>query len=156
MKEDRYFPVFINISEKKILVIGGGNVAARRINTLLLFAENILVVSPELDSSLEVYVKQGKIRWIRDHYQKEYLEGMDIVLAATDDRTVNIRITEDVRILKSEKEKAVLLNVADNQKECDFFFPSVVCRDEIVVGINSGGKNPQKVSKTRKSIEQFL
>ena len=85
--QSSYFPMFVDISDKNIVVIGGGKIAARRVNTLLMFTQRLTIVSPFLCEELQSV--QGKIHWIPCEYTQECLRGMDIVLAATNQRVIN-------------------------------------------------------------------
>jgi len=150
-----YFPVFMDIGEKKILVVGGGNIASRRVKTLLAFAENITVIAPEVTEFLSGLESEGRIVCLHREYRPEDLEGMDMILAATDDRRLNQSIA---RLCEGEKEKGrdILVNIADNRELCDFYFPSVIQKEGVVIGINSGGACPGKVKAVRKKIEDIF
>ncbi len=141
-----YFPMFVDLSEKKILVAGGGRIAARRVETLLLFAKHITVVSPKLCDTLAGLAGQGTVEYRKRCWREDDLAGCDIVLAATNDKAVNHRIWE------AATANGILVNVADDKSRCDFFFPAVVTCDDMVVGISSGGRDPGKVRKLREKI----
>ncbi|MCI5870055.1 MAG: bifunctional precorrin-2 dehydrogenase/sirohydrochlorin ferrochelatase [Dorea sp.] len=145
-----YFPIFIDISEKKIQIIGGGRIALRRVKTLLAFTEKIQVISPQVSEELEQYAKEGRIQWIRDQYRSEYLDGADIVLAATDDPACNELVAEDCR------KRKIMVNVSHSQELCDFYFPAIIMEDQIVTGITSSGMNHEKVRRVREVIEDTL
>ena len=135
--EKAYFPMFVDISEKEILVVGGGKIAARRIRTLLDFTVHITVITPALDEKLRQYADLEKFRWVQRKYRESDITGSDkpdIVLAATGD--VNAEIGRLCRSL------GICVNVADKKEMCDFYFPSIVKTEEVVIGINSGGANP--------------
>ena len=127
-----YFPMFVDISTKRILVIGGGKIAARRVRTLLKFAEHIEVTAPEICDEM-----------------KDILNGADIVLTAADDRELNQKIVSACRMRK------ILVNTADDKSLCDFFFPAVTEKDGVVIGMNSGGKSPKTVRKVREYLEKY-
>lgn len=147
----KYFPLFVDISDKKIVVVGGGNIAARRVRTLLYFTEDITVVSPEICEELRGLADGEKgIHIVERSWQKEDLEGAQIVLAATDRKEINAQI---VRLCR---EQQILVNTADDKSMCDFYFPSIVQKEDIVVGISSGGNSPAKVKETRLVIEEAL
>lgn len=152
--QSSYFPMFVDISDKNIVVIGGGKIAARRVNTLLMFNQRLTIVSPFLCEELQSV--QGKIHWIPCEYTQECLRGMDIVLAATNQREINQQVATDCRILEQKEQRRILVNIADNKKLCDFYFPGVVQADEVTIGINSGGQNPRNVKKVRKKIQEML
>lgn len=154
MKE--YFPLFVDISEWKILVFGGGKIAARRVKILLQFGKNITVAAPEICADLEDLRQKKKIIWIQKAYCKELLSGADMVLAATDCRETNREIVSACHELEREEQRKIMVNTADDKSLCDFFFPSVVRKEEITIGINSAGKDCQKVKMTRKEIEKLI
>jgi len=152
----RYFPLFVDISKMKILVIGGGKIAARRIRTLLPFAEDITVVAPEILPELKEFVQAGKIGFQNNTYSPDILKEADMVLAATDDYNVNHAIAEDCKKLEQKENRHILVNIADDKSVCDFYFPSVILKEETVVAINSSGVNPGKVKQMRQKIEASL
>lgn len=159
MKEElqkKYFPIFIDLSEKKIIVIGGGTIASRRINTLLGFAGQITVVSPEITEELWELHKQGRIKWVQELYHKSQLEDTGMVIAATNQPQVNHQIKADCQMLEKETGQQILVSVIDDRTLCDFYFPSIVHTDEVVIGINSGGKSPALTKRIRKKIEEIL
>lgn len=155
-----YFPMFIDLSEKRIVIIGGGKVAERRAETLLKFAEDITVVSPELTEKLKCMTEEKKVRWIPEAVSahgrlcKEetgmFLEGADMVIAATNDSACN------ERILVFCRERDIPVNVSHKKELCDFYFPAVVVKDNVTVGITSGGLSHARARKVRKQVEAAL
>ena len=137
--ERPYFPMFIDLTDKKILVAGGGTIALRRIRTLLKFRADIRVIAPELCEELAQLEEEGKIAAERREYCTPDIDGVQIVLAATDDHEVNRRIWEECRAA------GVTVNVADDRSLCDFYFPSIVMTEDTVIGINCGGEDHAKV-----------
>lgn len=154
--EKKYFPIFIDISEKKVVVVGGGTIATRRVNTLLSFVNRIEVVAPEVTAELKELADKGEIVWKQCEYCPKQIETADIVLAATNQQEVNHRVKTDCEQLKAKTGRHVLVNIADDKKMCDFYFPAIVDTGEVVVGINSGGSNPGLVKNTRKHIRDIL
>ncbi|HIU76275.1 MAG TPA: bifunctional precorrin-2 dehydrogenase/sirohydrochlorin ferrochelatase [Candidatus Pelethocola excrementipullorum] len=145
-----YFPLFLDIRSKRILVVGAGNIALRRIKTLLQFAEEVEVASRDICPEIETLVKLQKIKVVGGAYEERMLDGIFLVLACTDDRELNSGICTAARA------RGILANNCSNQKECDFFFPSVVKQEELVIGINDCSANHKKVKETRRQIEQIL
>lgn len=150
-----YFPVFIDISEKKIAVVGGGKVAERRVETLLKFAERITVISPDVTEEIHKRADEGRVQWIREaiHTEcaaKRLLNDADMVLAATNDRESNERIMYICR------EQGIPVNVSHRKEMCDFYFPAVVVQEGVTVGITSGGGNHKKAGKVREQVEEML
>lgn len=145
-----YFPMFIDLTGKNIMVAGGGTIALRRVRTLLKFGADIHVVAPELCEELSQMEKEGKITAEYREYRTGDIDGARIVLAATDDHEVNRRIWEECQA------SGIIVNVADDKSLCDFYFPSVVMTDDTVIGINCGGMDHAKVKETRIRIEKAL
>ena len=148
--ERPYFPMFIDLTDKKILVAGGGTIALRRIRTLLKFRADIRVIAPELCEELAQLEEEGKIAAERREYCTPDIDGVQIVMAATDDHEVNRRIWEECRAA------GVTVNVADDRSLCDFYFPSIVMTEDTVIGINCGGEDHAKVKETRIKIEEMF
>jgi len=152
----KYFPIFIDLSEKKVVVFGGGTIAARRIKTLLSFVGKMTVVAPEITEELQELQRQGDIEWVQELYHSSWMEGADMVIAATNRREVNQQIKADCQRMEKETGRQILVSVIDDRDLCDFYFPSVVQSEDIVIGINSGGKYPSFTKQIRKGIEEFL
>ncbi len=151
MKEP-YFPLFMNLSGQKIVTVGGGRIALRRIKTLLPFGAEICVIAPRLCGELEKICREraDAVQVLRRTYRPEDVKNADLVLAATDSREVNRMIGQECR------EKGILVNVADDHTLCDFYFPSVVMTEDTVIGISSGGASPGKTKQMRRDIENLL
>ena len=144
-----YFPLFVDISEKKILVVGAGNIAARRIVTLQMFTEQIFVVAPDVCPAIDKLGKEEKVILSRREFRESDLEEKEIVLAATDNPEVNFHIW------KACKKRGILVNVSDRKELCDFYFPSIAKKEDIIIGLNSSGTSPGKVKEIRKKIEKL-
>lgn len=145
----KYFPMFIDISKWRILMVGGGKVAARRVESLTHFATDITVIAPEIEETLAQLKSEGKIRVLQRMFDETDLmeQEWNMVLAATDQPKLNEKIVLLCR------ERNIPVNRADDKEMCDFFFPSIVEKDGVIIGINSGGEDPGKVKSMRKQIE---
>lgn len=148
--EKPYFPLFIDLEGKSVLVAGGGRIALRRVRILLRFGAEISVISPRLCRELEEMAKARIICAETRKYESGDIRGAALVLAATDSREVNLQIREECRT------EGIPVNVSDNRDLCDFYFPSVVMTDEAVIGISSGGEDPGRTRKIRREIEKTL
>ncbi|MCC8028459.1 MAG: bifunctional precorrin-2 dehydrogenase/sirohydrochlorin ferrochelatase [Lachnospiraceae bacterium] len=144
------FPLFVDLSEKDILFVGGGAVADRRVHALLEFAGHISVVAPELTEGLRQLADSGRIHTLQRSFEPEDPKGRDFVFAATDDARLNRRIAALCR------EMNIPVNVSSDQELCDFQFPSVLRDGDVVIGINASGKNHRLVKETRKKLEDIL
>mgnify|MGYP000918033257 FL=1 len=149
MSDNGRFPLFIDLDGRRILVIGAGMIAARRIRTLLLFTGRIEAAARELSPEVQVFVDEGKVKIVGSEFSEDLLDGVFIVLACTDDRRRNSQIC------RAAKKRGILSNNCSDQTECDFFFPSVVKQEELVIGINAGGTDHKKVKEVRKKIERI-
>lgn len=150
MKNKGYFPLFVDISEKKVVVVGGGTIAARRVKTLCQFTGNITVVAPQIHPDLEAMEREGNVMILRREYQREDIYDAWMVLAATDNHKLNEEIYSVAKCL------GALVNVASNQAKCDFHFPGIVKKDSYVVGINAAGQNHRGAAELRKKIADLL
>ena len=148
----KYFPMFIDISNWRILMVGGGKIAARRVKTLSRFASAITVIAPETQESLEQLEREGKICLLKRAFQDTDIldHEWNVVFAATDQPKINERVA------KMCHDKKIPFNRSDCKEKCDFFFPSIIESDGVVIGINSGGDDPGKVKRMRKRIEAGL
>lgn len=146
-----YFPLFINIKEKDILVFGGGNIATRRIKAMLPYGACIRIVAPEISEELQQLAEQnGNLMLDYRKYKLSELQKPDFVLAATNDEKVNQTIFRECR------HKGILVNVASNRELCDFYFPGVVQQGDITVGITANGKNHKKAAEVTEQIRKLL
>ena len=150
MTDRPYFPLFVDLSGKDILFVGGGSIAARRIGVLQPFAEEITVVAPEADGSIIELTESGFVNWIMREFDEGDLEGRDIVFAATDDKELNAEIAAKCR------ERGILVNVSSDKELCDFYFPGIVRQGETVIGVNASGKDHKKARRVRERIEEIL
>jgi len=148
--EKAYFPLFVDLSEKKILVIGGGHIAARRIGTLTGFARHITVVAPRLRPELEALAAEGRISPVRRAFEDADLAGAELVIAATDSREINDRICTLCA------ERGIPVNVIDDPARCDFFFPGIVRDGSVVVGVTASGTDHKKARSVTEAIRELF
>lgn len=144
------FPLFIDLKGKRCVIIGAGRVAERKIETLLEFSTDILVISPETTERIQQLKWEDKLVVIKKRYSEEDIEGAFMVIAATSDSKVNEKIYCDA------VKRNIFVNVVDNPERCTFIFPSVVKRGELVVGISTSGSYPVLSKKIREKINSVL
>ena len=147
--ERPYFPMFIDLTDRKIFVAGGGRIARRRIEALVKFGADIHVAAPLVCPEIALLAGEGKIKTVLREYRPSDLDGMEFAIAATDDREVNRAVYAECR------KKGIPVNVADDKTLCDFYFPALVLTDNVVIGIGSGGESPGKVKEVRQRIEKL-
>ena len=136
------FPLFIDLTDKKIVVYGAGLIASRRVETLLAFAPSLTVFAPKASEKIQKAAADGQLVWRQEFYQSGMIPaGTFMVLAATSDAQVNEQIWRECR------EKHILVNVCSNRELCDFQFPGIAGRGDLVIGINAGGQD-HRLAKT--------
>ncbi len=144
----RYYPVNLDIQKKNCLVIGGGPVGTRKVQTLLECGATVTVVSPFVTEKLAQMAENQQITWYKRPYESADLEDVFLVIGATDDEALNIRISKDAE--KRQK----LCNIADRPEVCNFILPSIVQKDDLIIAISTSGKSPAFAKKLRKDLER--
>jgi siroheme synthase-like protein len=145
-----YYPIFLELKGRPGLVVGGGQVAARKAEGLLAAGARVTVVSPALDPDLAKLVSERRIAHVDRPYQHIDFKGYAVVIAATDDAMTNERVAADAR------QSGVLVNVVDKPALCDFIVPSVVRRGDVVLAISTGGLSPALARWLRQEMESYL
>jgi len=146
----RYYPVLLDVAGKPAVVIGGGEVALRKVEGLLDAGAQVTVVSPALHPELEALVAAGRVRRIAREYNHGDLEGYTLAFVGTDDRSVNAAVARE------GKERGVWVNAVDDPANCDFIVPGIVRRGDIVLAVSTGGGSPAVARKLREDLEEFL
>lgn len=141
-----YLPINLDISEKRILIIGGGNVALQKINALLPFTTNIRVIAPDISDSIREKVSDLEVR----AYCKGDINDRCVVYACTDNRELNRQIKCDAN------QVGALVCVADDPPLCDFISPAVFKKDHMVVAVSSSGKEVNKSIDWRNKIREIF
>lgn len=151
----KYFPMFIDIEGKHVLVVGAGKIALRRVQTLLQFHVHVRVIAREIpkeqQEAFHLLVSEGKIELEEKPFEeKDLTEALFFVLAATNEKQLNHEICLRCR------ERKILANTATDRTDCDFYFPAVAVKEELVVGITGDGSNHRKVAETAAKIRNVL
>jgi precorrin-2 dehydrogenase/sirohydrochlorin ferrochelatase len=141
-----YFPIFLELSDKSVLVVGGGNVAYRKVVTLLKFTSNVTVIAPHILEN----IKALGISTFERAFQIEDLSEKYLVITATDDKLLN------QQILNTCNTKNILCNSATSTASDNCIFPAVVKQGDIVIGISTSGKSPSVSKKIRQDVERVL
>jgi siroheme synthase-like protein len=145
-----YFPAFLNILGKQCLVVGGGNVALRKVRMLLECGAKVTVISSTLLQDLAQLAKKKSITVMRRNYKPVDLKRAVLVVAATDVKEVNRKVANEA------KERGILVNVVDDPEPSDFIVPSTIRRGELTVAISTAGKSPALAKKIRRNLERSL
>ncbi|NOI83369.1 siroheme synthase [Vibrio tubiashii] len=147
----QYFPLFIDLNHKPVLVVGGGEVASRKVDSLIRAGADVTIVSPQVEDYLAKLVANEECRWVQGFYSEELLEQKYVqVWATTDNPDLNHQVHHDA------KRKGILVNVVDDQPYCDFITPSIINRGRIQLAISSGGAAPVLIRNVREKLEAVL
>ena len=142
----RYYPAYLDLTGRRCVVIGAGEIAERKVLQLLASEADVTLVSPAATAELERLAGEGFLRWIARDYAPGDLAGATLAIAATDDEAVNRRVHAE-----AEREKT-LLNVVDVTPLCGFIAPSIVERGPVTVAISTGGTSPALARKIREAM----
>jgi precorrin-2 dehydrogenase/sirohydrochlorin ferrochelatase len=143
----KYYPVFLDIRNKKCVIVGGGEVAARKAERLLDCGAKVFIISPQLTPELAALKEKDIISHIATEYTGDLINGAALVIGATDDEKTNAAISFDVR------NKGIPVNIVDDPQKCDFILPSLVQRGDLAITIGTGGKSPALARHMREELE---
>lgn len=147
-----YFPMFVDMTERKCLIVGGGNVAYRKVVVMLDFGAKVTVVAEDICDELRKLTiddiasedktgsytanKENRITFIKRRFERKDCDGMEMVIAATDDNALNHEIAEYC------KANGIMVNAVDQKADCSFIFPSYIKEKNLVAAFSSGGNSP--------------
>ena len=144
------YPVYLDLRGKDCLIIGGGDVATRKAQTLLNFGANVIVNAPEISQGLLHLARKNEIRFVKGKYRGDLVRGKTLIVAATDDMQVNKRVYRDAT------RRNILVNVVDQKQLCTFVAPSIVRRGPLVISISTGGAAPMFSRIMRERLEKMF
>ncbi|HEY5715892.1 MAG TPA: bifunctional precorrin-2 dehydrogenase/sirohydrochlorin ferrochelatase [Psychromonas sp.] len=145
-----YFPIFLDAQKLHAVVVGGGNVAARKIELLLKSKAKITVVSPVLKESVQALLANGQITWIKNEYAPHFLDNHQLVIAATNIKAINIAISD------AANQRGMLVNVVDDPALCNYITPAIIDREPMIIALSSSGNAPILLQMLKSQIEQML
>jgi precorrin-2 dehydrogenase/sirohydrochlorin ferrochelatase len=143
----RYYPLNLDIRNRSCLVVGGGTVGTRKVETLLECGALVTVVSPDTTPRLDSLADKEAVVLERRAYRSEDLEEKFLVIGATDDEALNRRISAEAH------ERLLLCNIADQPALCNFILPAIVDRGDLVITVSTSGKSPAFAKTLRKTLE---
>jgi uroporphyrin-III C-methyltransferase/precorrin-2 dehydrogenase/sirohydrochlorin ferrochelatase len=146
----KYLPLFTQIQGRKALIIGGGAVALRKARLLIDAGADLTLVSPQFNAELQTLANEGKISLIEQPFMAQHLQQQLIVIAATDDTTINRHVAQLAQA------QNILVNVVDDPGNSSFIFPAIIDRSPIIVAVSSGGAAPVLVRRLREKLETLL
>ncbi len=153
-----YFPMYIDLTDKKILIVGGGNIALEKLEKLVQFTKDITIIAKEVKYNTYTLIKEHCLSYYQRGYKRGDIDNFDIVVVATDD----IDMQKDIYL--ESRDKNILVNSVDNTKYCDFIFPSFIKRGDLTISFSTSGASPAFAKNIRKymqdkipeNVEEFL
>ncbi len=142
------YPIFAIIENRPCLVVGGGAVGERKVLDLKAAGAQVTVLSYELTPTLKKLAQTGQIRYLNEDFTPEHLQGMVLVMAATDEQQVNARVSA------AAQARGIWVNVADDPEFCTFIVPAQVKRGDLTLAISTGGASPALARKLREELQQ--
>ena len=142
------YPINLDIKKRKCVVIGGGEVALRKVNSLLHCRAKVVVISPEVHPELQQLAKSKQIQINKRTYQAEVLKDAFLVIGATNDNKINRRIADDA------KKRNMLVNIVDVPELCNFQVPASIRRGTLMLTVSTNGKAPALTKYLRKQLEE--
>ena len=140
--------MMIKLGGRRCLVVGGGDVAERKVTALLECGARVTVVSPELNDGLQQAAQARQVGVLRRAFRPGDLDGMMLVIAATDDPQVNAQVSQEAQ------RHGLLVNVVDDPAACNFIVPSVVRRGDLIIAVSTSGRSPALSKKIRRMLEE--
>ena len=142
-----FFPMFVDLSDRRALVVGGGRIASRRAGTLSLFCGRVTVVAPQISPVL--CALEG-VTLVERPFDPGDLEGVALAVAATNDAALNAHIGALCR------QRGIPVNVASDQTLCDFFFPGVAVKGDVAIGITASGKDHRLAAQWTRRVRELV
>jgi precorrin-2 dehydrogenase / sirohydrochlorin ferrochelatase len=145
-KQYPYYPIFIDVEHRNAVIIGGGSVSARKMETLLRYGAIVTVISPEMSNEHEAHAGDGRVTLRRKLYEEGDLEGAHLVIAATNDACVNAHVARDAR------RRHLPVNVVDVPHLSEFILPAVIEQGAIQIAVSTGGKSPALARRLKRDL----
>ena len=146
----QYLPIFAQLNNRPVLLVGAGHVALRKAGTLLKAGARLTVVATYFSDEFVEWQQQGKVTLIESRFSPEHIDGHVLVIAATDDDAVNQSVFE------AADARNILVNTVDDQPNCSFIFPAIIDRSPILIAISSAGTAPVLARRLREKLEALL
>ena len=145
-----YYPIYLDIENRDVVVIGGGNVCARKVETMMKYGARVTVVSPDFTDEIEQWASEGCIVLKRKRYDHSDLQAANIVIASTDDQSVNEQIAADCRA------RRIPVNVVDVTPLCEFIVPAIIEKGSVQIAISTGGKSPALARTLKEDLQRII
>ncbi len=147
MEPMNLYPIYLHLEGRRVVVVGAGRVAERKVAGLRAAGASLCLVSPEATPALQALAEEGALEWLREPYRSTHLDGAFLAMACTDKRVVNATVVRDA------KKRNMLLLVADDPKAGSFMSPIQVTRGDLVLTVSTGGQSPTLAAVLRERLE---
>lgn len=145
-----FLPIFLNLQQQTCLVVGGGATATRKVELLLQAHATVRVVAPQLSATLTAWTDAGQVSYAARPFQVDDLQGCALVIAATNNKTVNAMVSEQAKM------RQIPVNVVDQPELCSFIMPSIIDRSPVQIAISTGGASPVLARLLRTKLEALI
>lgn len=149
-KKFPWYPIYLDIENRDVLIVGGGNVSARKAGTLMKYGAKVTILSPEISDEIREWADSGKLKVVLERYVESFLDGKAVVIGATGDPCVNARIARDCR------RRRIPVNVVDVTHLSEFIVPSIIEQGSIQIAVSTGGKSPALARTIRETLEKTI
>jgi precorrin-2 dehydrogenase/sirohydrochlorin ferrochelatase len=150
VKHFPYYPIFIDIEDRPVVIIGGGEVCTRKAETMLKYGARVTVVSPECTAEIDEWERGGKLTIRRKQYATSDVEGANLVIASTDNTLVNEQIAADCRA------RRIPVNVVDVTPLCEFIVPAIIDKGSVQIAVSTGGKSPALARTLKEDLQRSI
>ena len=145
-----YFPAFLKLDNKKVLIVGGGKIASDKIGHILDFTSDISIIAPEISAEISRVIKDKNLSFKQREYMRGDIKGFDIVVIAINDIPLQAEIFEE------SKEYKCLCNSVDSTDYCDFIFGSYIKKDDLTVAISTSGASPAVAKHLKRYLQELI
>ena len=150
MKRYPYYPIYLDIEGRNVIIIGGGNVCARKAETMMRYGARVTIVAPEFTDEIEGWAREGCLALKRKTYDASDLDGANIVIASTDIQSVNEQIAADCRA------RRIPVNVVDVTPLCEFIVPAIIESGSVQIAVSTGGRSPALARTLKEDLQRFI
>ncbi|MDP9360894.1 MAG: bifunctional precorrin-2 dehydrogenase/sirohydrochlorin ferrochelatase [Acidobacteriota bacterium] len=149
-KKFPYYPIYIDIEDHAVLIVGGGNVCARKAETMIRYGARVTIVSPEITDEIAAWERDKALVVQRKRYEEADLDGASIVIASTDEPCVNARVARDCR------RRRIPVNVVDVTHLCEFIVPAIIQKGSLQIAVSTGGKSPALGRTLKEELQRTI
>jgi precorrin-2 dehydrogenase/sirohydrochlorin ferrochelatase len=146
-----HFPVFLNLDNMNILIVGGGNIASEKLEHLLDFTSNIKIIAPQTSEYTQQMIMQNNLSYENRKYKINDINKFNIVIVAVDDTLLQKKIFQEAKLLPN-----CLVNSVDSINFCDFIFPSYIKKDDLTIAVSTSGSSPAMAKYLRQYLQKFI